>query len=141
MDPWVWWVIAAIVLGIIEVATGVTLIALMLAAGALAAAGAAALTGSDVIPWVVFAVSSTAMIALVRPVAHRHLRTPIETRSGTAALVGAEALVTAQVDSRDGRVKLRGELWSARSYDGRSVYAEGDSVQVLAIEGATALVG
>jgi membrane protein implicated in regulation of membrane protease activity len=55
--------------------------------------------------------------------------------------VGADAEVLADVDGNDGRVKLRGEVWSARSFDGMSVYPVGDSVQVLSIEGATALVG
>jgi len=141
MDPWVWWLIAAIVLGIVEITTGATLIFGMLAVGSLAGAGAAALTGSDWLPWLVFAGTSAAMVAFVRPVAHRHLRQPIESRSGTAALVGADAVVTQQVDRNDGRVKLRGELWSARSFDGTTVYPVGAAVQVLSIEGATALVG
>ena len=80
MDPWVWWVIAAIVLGIVEVATGVTFVAMMLAVGALAGAGTAAVTGSDWLPWVVFAVTSTTMLVFARPVAHRlpgpHCRSP-----------------------------------------------------------------
>ncbi len=141
MDPWVWWVIAAIVLGIVEVATGVTFVAMMLAVGALAGAGTAAVTGSDWLPWVVFAVTSTTMLVFARPVAHRHLRQPIEMRSGTAALVGADAVVTQEVNAADGRVKLRGEVWSARSFDQQSVFPVGDNVQVLAIDGATALIG
>ena len=141
MDAWVWWTIGAVVLGIAEFSTGGTLILGMLAVGSLAGAGASALTGSDWIPWRVFAVTSAAMVGFVRPVARRHIRQPIESRSGTAALVGADAEVTAEVDGHDGRVKLRGELWSARSFDGSTVYPVGESVQVLEIEGATALIG
>lgn len=141
MDPWVWWLIAAVVLGIAEFSTGGTLVLGMVGVGALAGAGTAVLTGSDWLPWVIFGLTSAAMVGLVRPVARRHMRQPIESRSGTAALVGADAEVLADVDGHDGRVKLRGEVWSARSFDGRSVYPVGDLVQVLSIEGATALVG
>jgi membrane protein implicated in regulation of membrane protease activity len=65
---------------------------------------------------------------------------PMATRSGTAALVGTEAVVTESVDGSDGRVKLAGEIWSAKSYDGETLLAVGTHVYVVAISGATALV-
>ena len=81
------------------------------------------------------------LLAVVRPVAQRHLHTPRAIRTGVAALVGAEAEVLESVSARDGRIKLSGEIWSARSYDGNSEFAPGDSVRVIEISGATALVG
>jgi len=71
----------------------------------------------------------------------RHMQTPAAIRTGVAALQGANALVLEAVDPRDGRVKIGGEVWSARSYDGDSTYEPGETVQVIAIEGVTALVG
>ena len=68
------------------------------------------------------------------------MHTSRETRTNVAALVGAEALVVEAVDGQDGRIKLAGEVWSARSYDGQSVFEPGTRVQVLQIDGATALV-
>ena len=88
----------------------------------------------------VFALTTVALLALVRPVARRHLRTSRSLRSGVAALVGAEAVVLEVVDGRDGRIKLGGEIWSARSYDGDSAFEVGQRVHVLEIDGATALV-
>lgn len=134
------WIIAALILGIGEVLTGGLLYLGMLAVGALAGGVTSAVTGNEWIAFAVFGVSSLAMIALVRPVARRHLVVPIESRSGAAALVGAEARVLETVDGNDGRVKLRGEIWSARAYDGHSEYPPGATVQVLQIDGATALV-
>jgi len=136
---WVWWVVAAVVLGIVEVTT-LDLIFLMLAAGALAGAATALATDSVALQAVVALVVAVAMLGLVRPVALRHLRTPIETRTGIAALVGAKALVVERVDGHGGRVKLAGEVWSARSYDGETVLEPGASVDVVEIDGATALV-
>ncbi len=91
---------------------------LMLAAGALAGAGAAGLWAPrSPCRWSSRSCVSVAMLAVVRPVALRHLRTPAATRTGTAALVGPEAVVIERIDAHGGQVKLAGEVWSARSYD------------------------
>lgn len=140
MEPWTLWLVAALALGIAEVISGGTLVLGMVGVGALAAAGTALVTGAEWAPWLVFALVSTAMIALVRPIARRHLSMPRELRSGAAALIGTDARVVSEVTAEDGRVKIAGEVWSARSFDGDSVYPEGAVVQVLQISGATALV-
>lgn len=140
MEPWTLWVIAALVLGIAEVATGGTLVLGLVGVGALAGALTAFITDAEWAPWLVFAAVSAAMVGVVRPIARRHMSMPRELRSGAAALVGADARVVSEVTGDDGRVKIAGEIWSARAFDGGSVYPEGSTVQVLQIEGATALV-
>ncbi|GAA0623448.1 NfeD family protein [Sporichthya brevicatena] len=140
MDAWVWWVIAAAVLAGVEVLT-LDLIFIMLAGGSLAAAGVAGADGHISLQVAVAIVVAVAGLGLLRPVAMRHLRTTPEIRTGVDALVGQEALVLSEVGPHEGRVKLAGEVWSARSYDGASTYAAGQTIAVLKIEGATALVG
>jgi membrane protein implicated in regulation of membrane protease activity len=135
----VWWVVAAVVLVIVEMAT-LDLVFVMLAGGALAAALVDALGGSEVLAVGAFVVVSVALLGGVRPIAKRHLTSTPATRTGVAALVGAKAVVTARVDGHAGRVKLAGEIWSARSYDGETVLEPGQSVDVIEIKGATALV-
>jgi membrane protein implicated in regulation of membrane protease activity len=49
-------------------------------------------------------------------------------------------LVLERVDAHSGRVKLGGEIWTARSYDEEQVLEPGQSVDVIEIKGATALV-
>jgi membrane protein implicated in regulation of membrane protease activity len=61
-------------------------------------------------------------------------------RTGTAALPGRSAVVVDRVDATGGRVKIGGEVWSARAFDERQVLEPGTKVQVAEIEGATALV-
>ena len=61
-------------------------------------------------------------------------------RTGAAALVGAPAVVVERVDVHGGRVKIGGEIWSARALDGDQVLEPGMNVQVAEIQGATALV-
>jgi membrane protein implicated in regulation of membrane protease activity len=139
VNAWVWWLGAAGLLLVGEMLT-TTLLLGMVALGAVAAAVVSLLGGSFLWQVVAFAVVSLALLLVARPVARRHLRTPIELRSGVAALVGADAEVLAEVDGRDGRIKISGETWSARSADGTSVFVPGQTVKVVEISGATALV-
>ena len=99
-----------------------------------------ALGGGALLALLVFGVGSIASLAVLRPIARSHLRQPRQMRTGTAALVGARAVVVEQVGGNGGRIKLAGEVWSARSFDEHSVIEPGTPVQVAAIEGATALV-
>ena len=139
MDAWVWWLIASGLLVVAEVLT-TSLVFAMLAGGTASATLVAALGGGAPLQFGAFAAVSLALLVVVRPIATRHLRTPAAIRTGVAALVGSEAEVLEAVDGRDGRIKLAGEIWSARSYDGSSVHDPGSTVRVIEISGATALV-
>ncbi len=139
MPDWVLWVVLAAVLAIGEVLTLGFLLGLIAVAAVLAAA-VAALGAGLVIQLAVFIVASIATLALVRPVAKRHLRTPAQLRTGTAALVGAKGVVTERVDDLSGQVKIGGEVWSARAFMDGQVIEPGARVEVAQIEGATALV-
>jgi membrane protein implicated in regulation of membrane protease activity len=89
---------------------------------------------------IVFAVGSLAAVGLLRPLARKHLTMPRAIRTGAAALEGAKATVLQHVDSRGGRVKIGGEEWSARSYMPDEEFDVGAEVEVVQIQGATALV-
>jgi membrane protein implicated in regulation of membrane protease activity len=139
MDEWVWWMIAAGVLAVGEIFT----LSFFLGPIAVAAVAAAivSLVGAGLgIQWIVFIAVSLASLAVLRPIARRHLRTPAQIRTGTAALVGSRAVVLDRVDGDGGQVKIGGEVWSARSFDEDHVFEEGARVEVLQIKGATALV-
>jgi membrane protein implicated in regulation of membrane protease activity len=77
----------------------------------------------------------------VRPALRRRLQRGVDQSvMHSKALVGGVALVVARVDGHGGRVKIGGDVWSARSYDGDQVIEEGRQVTVVEISGATALV-
>ena len=139
MDAWVWWLVLAAVMGIAETQTA-TLVFAMVAGGAVAGAGAAAAGLDPAWQVLAFALVTAGLLLFVRPVARRHLRQAPAARTGIDRLRGADAVVLERVDGRGGRVKLDGEIWSARAYDGGSVHEPGETVQVISIEGATALV-
>jgi membrane protein implicated in regulation of membrane protease activity len=133
------WIVAAVLLAIGEVLTPG---AFFLGPVALAAGAAAivALFAGGVASTIVFIVAALLSLAVLRPIARRHVRMPQLTRTGTDALIGRKAVVTRRVDAAGGRVRIGGEEWSARAYLDDGVYAEGATVDVVRIEGATALV-
>ena len=139
MEDWVWWMIAAGVLAVGEIATlgfflgPIAVAATLTAIVALAGAGLA-------VQWVVFIAASLGSLLVLRPIARRHLRTPPSIRTGTAALVGGRAIVVQRVDANGGQVRIGGEVWSARAYDEDDEYQPGARVEVMQIDGATALV-
>ena len=139
VDNWVWWLIVAAGLGIPLVITALPEFG-MFAVGAAAAALTEALGGNTVVQFAVFLVVSVALLVFVRPIALRHLRQGPGMRMGMEALTGASALVLEKVDEHGGRIKLRGEVWSARSYEPGRVFDPGQQVSVAQIDGATALI-
>jgi len=136
---WAAWVGLAVLLGVVEVTT-LDLTFAMLAAGALAGAATGLVTDNLVLQALVALVVAVAMLAVVRPVALRHLRTPLAIRTGTDALVGERGLAIEAVDGQTGRIKLKGEVWSARTYDPSTSIEAGRSVEIVQIDGATAVV-
>jgi len=139
MGAWIIWLIVAAVLGVAELLT-VTL-ALGLLAVAAAAAGVVGAAGLGLPAELgTFAVVAAAGLGLVRPIAMRHIRQPPPLRTGVAALVGKTGIVVAEVNGHGGRVRIGGEIWTSRSYDESTVIPVGTRVDILQIEGVTALV-
>ncbi|MFD4562596.1 NfeD family protein [Streptomyces sp. NPDC058469] len=140
IGAWVWWLVGAVALGIPLVVTAMPEFG-MFAAGAVAAAATAGIGGDLVVQVLVFVFVSVALIAVVRPIATRHRSTLPQLATGIDALKGKQAVVLERVDgSGGGRIKLAGEIWSARSLDADRAYEPGQEVDVVEIEGATAIV-
>ncbi len=139
MDAWVWWLIGAVALGIPLVMTAMPEFG-MCAVGAVAAAVVAALGGGIVLQVMAFVIVSVALVAVVRSIANTHRTQRPSFASGIDALKGKQAVVLETVDGSGGRIKLAGEVWSARPLDGTLSYDVGQQVDVVEIEGATAIV-
>jgi membrane protein implicated in regulation of membrane protease activity len=136
---WVYWMIAAGALAAGEIVTMGFFLG-PIAIAAVLAAVVALLTDSLAVELAVFSVAAIASVGVLRPIARSHLRTPAQLRTGTAALVGTRALVLERVDANGGSVKIGGEIWTARAYDEDHVMEPGMRVDVMKIDGATALV-
>jgi len=129
MPAWLLWALAAVALAVGEIFTPGLFFLGPVALAALAASLTAALGAG-----------SFASLGLLRPIVRSHLRMPHELRTGVAALEGAKAVVLQRVDGMGGRVKIGGEEWSARSFMPDEAFDPGTQVEVIEIEGATALV-
>ncbi len=139
-NPWLAWLGLALVLAAIEVAT-VDFTFIMISAGALAG-GVAAAAGAPFPAQVIVAVLVSALMLLtVRPIIRRRfMDTEVAHGIGAPSLVGRAAVVLEIVTEQDGRVKLAGDIWSARVPIGARICEPGQEVRVVAIEGATAIV-
>jgi membrane protein implicated in regulation of membrane protease activity len=140
MPAWIIWAIAAVLLAVGEIFTPGLFFLGPVALAALAATVVAALGGPIWLQIIVFGAGSFAAVGFLRPIARAHLKMPRAMRTGAAALEGAKAIVLQPVDNRGGRVKIGGEEWSARSYMPDEAFDVGTEVEVVQIQGATALV-
>ena len=140
MPTWLIWALAAVLLAVGEIFTPGLFFLGPVALAAVAAGVAAAVGLGVVIQLLVFIGGSVASVLVLRPIARAHLHMPAALRTGTAALEGAKALVVQRVDADGGRVRIGGEEWSARAYMEGQVLEPGTRVEVVKIEGATALV-
>jgi membrane protein implicated in regulation of membrane protease activity len=140
VDAWVLWVIIAVVLAIAEVLT-LTFVLAMISAGATAAAIAAALGVPAVGQAIIFGVADVVLLGGVLPMARKHRHMPPSIRTGAARLVGSRAMSLTEITTADGgRVRIGGATWSARPYADGLVIPAGEWVDVLQIDGATAVV-
>jgi membrane protein implicated in regulation of membrane protease activity len=140
VPAWLIWAIVAAGLAVGEILTPGLFFLGPVAIAAVIAAALAVLGLGAVLQLLAFVVASVASVAVLRPLARSHLHVPPMLRTGTAALVGSKALVLERVDVNGGRVRIGGEEWSARSFMEDQVLEPGARVEVVKIEGATALV-
>lgn len=137
MDPWIWFVVAGLLL-----VAEMLVVHLLFASLALAAlaAGVSNLLGAPLaIQGVSFALFALISLVGIRPIALRHMKKQSQDGSTNVdALLGATAFTTTDVDQLGGQVKLSGEIWSAHTM-GEKI-SSGEKVQVVAIDGATARV-
>ena len=140
MSAWVAWAIAAVLLALGEILTPGMFWLGPVALAAVVAMIVALVGGAVWLQLGVFALTSAASILFLRPIARAHLTMPRAIRTGAAALEGSKAVVLQRVDAQGGRVKIGGEEWSARAFMPDATYEPGTQVEVVKIEGATALV-
>ncbi|ROP35339.1 MULTISPECIES: NfeD family protein [Saccharothrix] len=132
------WLILGVVLVAAEILSG-DVVLVMLGLAAFGAAGAAALGADVLLSGIVFGLVSLGLVLGARPAIKRRMALGQGHRSGVEALVGSTAVVVSTVDGHGGRVRIGGEVWSARSLD-RERIEPGAEVTVVEISGATAVV-
>ncbi|MFT3861617.1 NfeD family protein [Micropruina sp.] len=136
---WAVWLIAATLLAVCESLT-LDFTLLMLAAGALAGAGAAALFPGLVLVHVALAVVvAFALLLLLRPTLLAKVRNAPGYRSALQRLVGSTGQALTAIDGGSGEVKVAGEVWRARSFNDEPIDA-GTAVEIFEVDGTTVVV-
>jgi len=136
MEVYQIWLIAAIVLVIIEIATaGFGVICFAIGAGF---AALAAVLGVENAVWqiVIFAAVSFLTFLFLRPIAMRFLeKKSKDVKTNAEAIVGRKGVVSERIDATQhtGRVAIDGDDWKAVSEDG-SVIEKGQTVEIVKLD-------
>ncbi len=136
---WIIWLTVFLLLAVAEMLT-LNLYFILMSVGALASL-VAFLFGAELwLQIVIFCVVALATTVLIRPLALAHLhRGPADQLSNVDRLIGHKAVVLETVGMGGGLVKIGGDIWTARISGGGELPV-GASVEVSAIDGATAIV-
>lgn len=141
LEVWHIWVIAGLVLWIVEIFTP-EFVAGVFGAACLIAAPFAAAGLSFKIQLFVFGVATAVMSLGIRPLILKNFyRAQAKIKTNVDALVGQAGLVVEAIDpaAGTGRAKIGGETWRAVTRDETQVKV-GEKVTVVAVEGCTVVV-
>lgn len=136
---WSFWLIAAGIFFIIEIAT-VGFLVFWLGIGSLLAMVTSFITDNIIVQTVVFVVSSCILIPLTKPLADKFTgKKAVPTNAYT--LINKHGIVIQDIDPIHGvgQVKVSGEIWSAKTED-ESVIPKDTEVEVLKIDGVKLIV-
>lgn len=138
MNPWLIWLIAAIVFLIIEVCSG-TVVALCLAVGCLLAIIPAAFDSPVVVQFIVAAIGSVVSFLVLSPIIRKYRlnkATRRDERSNMDALIGRTGVVTETIypENRQGRVRVDGDNWLAVADPQYCPIMIGENVEVLSYD-------
>jgi membrane protein implicated in regulation of membrane protease activity len=132
------WLIGGIALMAAEILSG-DFFLLMVGVGALAGAGSEWIFGNTIVSCAVFALVSIGLVTFARPWLKRRMHGEL-VHTNADALIGRKAVAVSAVDAQGGQVRLDGDVWSARSLNDHHPISPGQSVTVVEIAGATAVV-
>ena len=138
----VFWLVLAIAFAVAEGIT-VQLISIWFALGAAVTAAVAAffpeISGSAQF-WIFLGISAVLLVA-TRPLAKKLTRKGRVTVTNVERVIGQTGFVLEGIDNElnQGRVKVSGQDWAARSSDGQRI-AQGERIHVLAIDSVKLIV-
>ena len=137
---WVFWLIAAGVFFIIEMAT-IGFLVFWLGIGALLAMLTSFITNSILIQSIVFLISSTLLMVFTRPLVNKFIKVPKEVKTNAYSIIGKKGIVISKINNIEGngQVKIDGEVWSAKSIDD-SVILNNTEIEIVEIDGVKAVV-
>ena len=137
---WVFWLIAAGVFFIIEMAT-IGFLVFWLGIGALLAMVTSFITDSIFIQALVFVITSTLLLIFTRPLVNKFIKIPKEIKTNAYSIIGKKGIVISKINNIEGtgQIKMDGEIWSAKSATDEDI-PENTEVEIVEIDGVKAVV-
>lgn len=137
---WIFWLIAAGVFFIIEMAT-IGFLVFWLGIGALLAMLTSFITDSILIQVLVFVITSIILLIFTRPLVNKFIKVPKEVKTNAYSIIGKKAIVISKINNIEGngQVKIDGDVWSAKSFDDEDI-PENTEVEIVEIDGVKAVV-
>ncbi len=137
---WIFWLIAAGVFFIIEMAT-IGFLVFWLGIGALLAMVTSFITDSVLIQVIVFVVTSTLLLIFTRPLVNKFVKVPKEVKTNAYSIIGKKAIVVKAINNieGEGQVKIDGDVWSAKSVNDEEIPKDTE-VEIAEIDGVKAVV-
>ena len=137
---WIFWLIAAGIFFIIEMAT-IGFLVFWLGIGALLAMVTSLITDSIIIQFIVFVSTSTLLLIFTRPLVNKFIKIPKEIKTNAYSIIGKKGIVISKINNVDGagQIKIDGEVWSAKSFDEENIEKDAE-VEIVEIDGVKAVV-
>lgn len=137
---WIFWLIAAGIFFIIEMAT-IGFLVFWLGIGALLAMVTSFITDSIIIQFIVFVTTSTLLLIFTRPLVNKFIKIPKEIKTNAYSIIGKKGIVISKINNVDGagQIKIDGEVWSAKSFDEENIEKDAE-VEIVEIDGVKAVV-
>ena len=137
---WVFWLIAAGVFFIVEMAT-IGFLSFWLGIGALLAMATSFFVDSIIVQSIVFLSSSTLLIIFTKPLVNKFIKVPKEIKTNAYSIVGKKGIVVSKINNTDGsgQIKIDGEVWSAKSMNDEEI-EKNTEIEITEIDGVKAIV-
>lgn len=137
---WIFWLIAAGIFFIIEMAT-IGFLVFWLGIGAILAMLTSFITDSILIQSLVFVITSTLLLIFTRPLVDKFIKVPKEIKTNAYSIIGKKGIVISKINNIEGtgQIKIGGEVWSAKSSENEDI-PENTEIEIVEIDGVKAVV-
>ena len=137
---WIFWLIAAGIFFIIEMAT-IGFLVFWLGIGAILAMLTSFITDSILIQSLVFVITSTLLLVFTRPLVDKFIKVPKEIKTNAYSIIGKKGIVISKINNIEGtgQIKIGGEVWSAKSFENEDI-PENTEIEIVEIDGVKAVV-
>ena len=137
---WQFWLIAAGIFFIIEIAT-VGFLIFWLGVGALITMIFSFFITNIYILTLIFIISSTLLIFLTKPFVNKFINKGKTVTTNAYSIIGKKGIVTKDIDPVNGlgQIKVNGEVWSAKSDTEERIPADTE-IEIVKIDGVKAVV-